>query len=47
MTALHLAIQLNKAEIVKILLTNDKLDVNAFCILINIFLNNIYHQIFQ
>ena len=37
MTALNLAIQFNKAEIVKILLTNDKLDVNTFCILINIF----------
>lgn len=46
MTALHLAIQKNNVEIVKTLLTNDKLDINAFCILIDI-LNNIHHQIFQ
>ena len=46
MTALHFAINMNNAEIIKILLSNDKLDINALCILIDI-LNNIHHQVFQ
>ena len=45
-TALFLAVEKESIEIVKLLLTNDKLDINIINIL-NIFFYNIQNHIFQ
>ena len=41
-TALHIAIELGKTEIVRLLLSYDKINVNATNILSNLFFNEIF-----